>query len=215
MDDFDRFEYFFATHWKKIVWTACVVVVAVGVGFWAHSHMNRQSRVAAEAIGAAMTIPALTEALAKYPSSPAAAMGHLRLASLQVAKNDLNAAAAELNKVIAAGKAAPELLWRAELNHAYVTELKGDLKAAANEFAALSKTKMSEACVSEAFANAGRLYIAAGDNDSALAVLNDAAAATGKFMLGDSNPANSVAGYRQQVVFLLAQLKSGAFGPVK
>ena len=31
MDDFDRFEYFFATNWKKIVIAAVLVVVAVAV----------------------------------------------------------------------------------------------------------------------------------------------------------------------------------------
>ena len=29
MDDFDRFEFFFATHWKKIVAVAVIAVLAV------------------------------------------------------------------------------------------------------------------------------------------------------------------------------------------
>ena len=78
MDDFDRFEYFFASHWKHIVMAAVAVVVVVAVIVTAKYVINKNKLEAAQAFGKATDIAQFEAAFAQYSSAPATA--YLQLA---------------------------------------------------------------------------------------------------------------------------------------
>ena len=50
MDDFDRFEYFFASHWKHIVYAAIAVVVIVAAVVSVKYFSNKSAIAAAVAV---------------------------------------------------------------------------------------------------------------------------------------------------------------------
>ena len=63
MDDFDRFEYFFASHWKHIVYAAIAVVVVVAAIVSVKYFVNKSSDAAAAAYDKAEDIAQLEKAI--------------------------------------------------------------------------------------------------------------------------------------------------------
>ena len=161
MDDFDRFEYAFASNWKKIVIAAVAVVVVVAIAVSVKVFIKSSEMKKAQAFAAAVTIEDLEKTVQKYGSAPADA--RLRLASLYMDKKDYANARKEL--AAAADDNAMELRWRAQLNIAYVDELEGKYADGAAKFADFAKSRRevgSAAFAAEAYAAAGRLYLLAG-----------------------------------------------------
>lgn len=171
MDDFDRFEYFFATHWKHIVWAAVAVVVIVGAIVSVKYFSAKSAAAAALAYDKAADIAQLEKAIKDHGKAPAGV--YLRLAGMYIAKKDYANARKQL-VAAASDSSAVELQWRARLNLGYVDELEGKFAAGAKAFADFAKTVRaagSAAYAAEAYVAAGRLYALAGKNADAKAVL--------------------------------------------
>ncbi len=182
MDDFDRFEYFFASHWKHIVYAAIGVVVLVAVIVSIKYFCNQKEQASAIAYSKAADIEQLEAAIKKYDNAPGSV--YLRLSGMYIAKKDYANAAKQL-KLAAADSKAPEIQWRAQLNMGYLAELEGKYEAAAGQFADFAKSRRepgSAGYAAEAYAAAGRLYNLAGKGAEAVEILK-----SGKnFILGVS-----------------------------
>lgn len=171
MDDFDRFEYFFASNWKRIVFAAIAVVVAVAAVVTVKYVINKNKQAAAQAFGKASDIAQYEAAFAKYSYAPATA--YLQLAKLYQDKKDYAKARKQL--VSAAGLTeTPEVQWRARLNLAYLDELEGKFADGAKSFADTAKTLRapgSAGYAAEAYYAAGRLYLLAKQPKAAREIL--------------------------------------------
>ena len=171
MDDFDRFEYFFATHWKHIVWAAVAVIVIVTAIVSVKYFSNKSIAAAALAYDKATDIAQLEKAIKDHGKAPAAV--YLRLAGMYTEKKDYANARKQL-LAAAADNNAVEMQWRARLNLGYVAELEGKTADAAKIFADFAKsvrTPGSAIYTAEAYVAAGRLYKLAGKTADAKAVL--------------------------------------------
>lgn len=171
MDDFDRFEYFFATNWKKIVIAAVLVVVAVAVIVSVRAIMDSRRMAAAEAYDKAADIAQLEAAIAKHGNAPGAVT--MRLASLYIEKKDFTNARKQLT-LAAADKDAADVRYRASLNLGYLDEMEGKAADGAKRFENIAKQLRepgSAAYAAEAYTAAGRLYLAAGKKAEAKAIL--------------------------------------------
>ena len=171
MDDFDRFEYFFATNWKKIVIAAVLVVVAVAVIVSVRAIMDSRRMAAAEAYDKATDIAQLEAAIAKYGNAPGAVT--MRLAALYIEKKDFANARKQLT-LAAADKDAADVRYRASLNLGYLDEMEGKAADGAKRFENIAKQLRepgSAAYAAEAYTAAGRLYLAAGKKAEAKAIL--------------------------------------------
>ena len=171
MDDFDRFEYFFATNWKKIVIAAVLVVVAVAVIVSVRAIMDSRRMAAAEAYDKATDIAQLEAAIAKYGNAPGAVT--MRLAALYIEKKDLANARKQLT-LAATDKDAADVRYRASLNLGYLDEMEGKAADGAKRFENIAKQLRepgSAAYAAEAYTAAGRLYLAAGKKAEAKAIL--------------------------------------------
>ena len=171
MDDFDRFEYFFATNWKKIVIAAVLVVVAVAVIVTLQSCAKSRKLAAAEAYDKASDIAQLEAAIAKHGQAPGAVT--MRLAALYVDKKDFANARKQLT-LASADKDAADVRYRAALNLGYLDEMEGKAADGAKRFESIAKQLRepgSAAYAAEAYASAGRLYLASGKKAEAKAIL--------------------------------------------
>ena len=174
MDDFDRFEYFFASHWKHIVYAAIAVVVVVAAIVSVKYFVNKSSDAAAAAYDKAEDIAQLEKAIKDYGKTPAAV--YLRLAGMYIAQKDYANARKQLVAAASDNKAV-EVQWRARLNLAYLDELEGKYAEAAKAFADFAKavrTPGSAAYAAEAYVAAGRNYLLANKAADAKSVLEAA-----------------------------------------
>ena len=174
MDDFDRFEYFFATHWKHIVYAAIAVVVIVAAIVSVKYFSNKSAAAAAVAYDKATDIAQLEKAIKDHGKAPAAI--YVRLAGMYIAKKDYANARKQL-LTAAADNSAVEVQWRARLNLAYVDELEGKYAEGAKNFADFAKsvrTPGSAAYAAEAYVSAARLYTLAGKTADARSILESA-----------------------------------------
>ena len=203
MDDFDRFEYAFVTHWKKIVTAAVLVVVAVAVIVSAKVYANYRQNSAAAAFSQAVTAEALEKALSEHSHASAAVAARLRLAGLYINAKNYDGARREL-QTVSADKSMPELAWRASLNLGYLAELEGKIDEAAEIFAVFSRIEVpgSEGYRAESCANAGRLFLKAGKKAEAKEILE-----SGMLLAsGTGAAAQAAAVWAQQIAFLQAEL---------
>ena len=174
-NDVERWEMFFAAHWKQILAVACAVVVAVTAIFAWHHYSVKAKHTAAEQLGAANTVAELQNAVAKYPDAPGVAFARYRMAQLLIEEKKYDQAVSELAKVASAADAS--LRRKARLTEAYAIELSGKLENAAVKFAALGTVPdASPAIKCEAIYSAGRLYVKLGKKAEAKEVLKNAAA---------------------------------------
>ena len=173
MDEFDRFEYFFATHWKKIVAVAILVVVGVGVYAGITYAMKRSSEKAAQAYSSAKNLTELEAAVAQYKNPPA--WVNVKLASYYIEKKDYAKAATAL-QAAAQDSSAPEFQWRAMINLALLKEMQGKYKEAAEEAMKTAKIRVpgSTLYAIEGYIAAARNYDLAGDKVSALKTIDNA-----------------------------------------
>jgi tetratricopeptide (TPR) repeat protein len=161
MDDFDRFEDFFESRWKQLIYLCIAAVVTVGVVTWAISAHRASRTRAAAALGAAETPEAIREALAAHGRHPAAAYAQLRLVRLLFDAGKFDEALAEVQSLVAARPKAPEVLWQARLSEGYILETQDRLAEAAEAFATLGlEIEMAEFVRDEANVNAARIFLA-------------------------------------------------------
>ena len=174
MDEFDRFEYFFATHWKKIVLTAVIAVLAVAVYCTVDYFTQKKSREAATAFAQAEKIEDFEKALQKYSDAPG--WVYLQLGGLYMNEGEYDQAKANLQKA-AADSSVPEIQWRATLNLAALDELQGkfaEAAAAFEDFARNRRETGSAGFALEAYCAAIRNHISAKNNSQAQALIAEA-----------------------------------------
>ena len=198
MDEFDRFEYFFATHWKKIVAVAVIIVIGVGVYAAIAYTMKRNSEKAALAYSSAKNLAELEAAVAQYKNPPA--WVNVRLGSYYIEKKDY-AKAATVLQAAAQDSSTPEFQWRAMINLALLKENQGKYKEAADEAMKIAKVRVpgSTLFALEGYVAAVRNYNLAGNKAAALKTIEDAKT----FLKGlPQNPNNEMA-IQYSIVFNL------------
>jgi len=168
MDDFDRFEDFFETRWKLLIYLCVAAVILVGVVSWGISaHRASRSRAAA-ALGGADTPEAIRAALAAHGGHPSAVYARLRLVRMLADADMHEEALKEVRAVIAARPKAPEALWQARLGEGYVLEMLGRDGEAADAFAAIGLDfELAEFVRDEGNVNAARLFLDLGQAERA------------------------------------------------
>ena len=173
MDDFDRFEYFFATNWKRIVTAAAAIVVIIAAVVSISSCRASSKLAAAKAYDKAANIDELNAAIKKHGN--ASANVYLRLAGMYIEKKDYKNARTSLESAIA-GNDSAEMKYRAMLNLGYVDELENKFAEGAKRFADFAQTMRepgSAAYATEAYGAAGRLYLMAGKTAEGKKLLNE------------------------------------------
>ena len=173
MDEFDRFEYFFASHWKKIVAVAVLAVLAVGIYAGIAYAMKRNDEKAAMAYSSAKNLQELEAAVAQYKNPPA--WVNVRLAAYYAEKKDYNKAADLLTQA-AQDSSSPETQWSAMLNLAKVKELQGKYQEAAADALKLANVGVPGSTIfaMEGYMTAIHNYKLAGDKANALKTLETA-----------------------------------------
>ncbi len=180
-DDFEKFEFFFVTYWKQIIYLCVAIIFGVAaVGSymaWQKIKANNASGVFAEAQkpvtgkDSAPDYKAMEEklltAIRQYPFEAAALGARLRLARLYVQDSNFDKAF-EQYKILAALKLPEEMRWRIRLDEAYGLELCGKTDQAIAKFIEASADLFSpEDFRCEANFGAGRLYLQNGDKVNA------------------------------------------------
>ena len=170
-DDFDKFEQFFMTHWKKFC-AAGVAVVLITAAWGVYemvSHTTRSTMYSA--LNSAITKEELISALEKHGNAGIAANGaRLRLAEMYVNENDFDSAIKLFDAVLAINTP-DELKTRVLMDRAFVLERAGKTAEAAAAFADAAPKMVSPERIAEANYNAGRLYCSLGELDKARAAL--------------------------------------------
>ena len=196
MDEFDRFEYFFASHWKKIVAVAVLAVLAVGVYAIIAYAMKRNNEKAAMAYSSAKNLQELEAAVAQYKNPPS--WVNVRMAAYYAEKKDYNKAVALLTQAAQDGYA-PETQWSAMLNLAKVKELQGKYPEAAADALKLANVRVPGSAIfaMEGFMTAIHNYKLAGDKANALKTLEAA-----KKFIASIPPAQQTQSLVQYMLFL-------------
>jgi hypothetical protein len=180
-DDFEKFEFFFVTYWKQIIYLCVVIILGVAAAgsymAWRKIAANNAAGVFAEAqkqIAGKDGTPdykAMAEkilmAVKQYPSEPATLGARLRLARIYIHDSNFDKAF-EQYKILATSKLPEEMRWRIRLDEAYAMELCGKPDQAIAKFAEASADFFSpEDFRCEASFGAGRLYLQNGDKANA------------------------------------------------
>lgn len=157
VDDFDKFEHYFLSHWKEFVYASAGILVAVAIiGFIYMLYLNSDKK-AIDTLASARTIEELQSALAEYGSHASAATARTRLAHLLFEQRQYDAAVVEFDAVIAATDGIVQA--KNQLDKAYCLETAGKLAEAAETFLTIATLNSApENSRLEAAYGAGRLY---------------------------------------------------------
>ena len=174
MDDFDRFEFFFATHWKKIVAVAVIAVLAVAAYCTVSYISDKNKQAAALAFAQAKTIQEYEAAVKEYSDAPG--WVYLKMGVLYMEDGKYDQAAENLQKA-AADQTVPEIQWRAQLNLATLDEVRGNFATAASAFEDIAKSRREPGTAGfalEAYCAAVRNHLAAKQNAQAAELIKEA-----------------------------------------
>ena len=198
--DVERWEMFFARHWKMITALALAGVVVITVAFACYLHSAHSDRKAATQLSTAADAAGLEAALDRNQDAPGADMARYRLAGLYIENKQYDKALTILSAIISGSSADMALRNKARMTEAYVLELNGKIAEAAKKFAMLSSFgSLSTSARTEASYCAGRLYLLLGRKQEARSVLNNAAAL-------EVDPRSQSAGFWKSGAIELAQL---------
>lgn len=157
-DELDRFEHFFITYWKQIVFFCVLLVVIVAAVAAGYSIKVSRQNKADSTIASANTVEDLAKVINDYQGNPAVNVASVKLARIYVNNKDYDKALQQYQK-IAASDAPDEIRLRAKLNSCYVMELQGALEKAAGAFAEIGSSSLYPPSIrSEANYSAGRIY---------------------------------------------------------
>ncbi len=171
--DAERFEMFFAAHWRKITAAAIIVAIAIAGVFYFSGMKRRADRRAACVLADAVTAGDLERALAQYGRASGAPVARLRLVRLYTDGKQYDKALIEVKRVADDAEADATLRANAALTEAYLQEMSGKIDSAAKLFAALgARTTLPTALRAEATCNAGRLLIRQGNGAEAKKALD-------------------------------------------
>lgn len=175
LDDFDKFENFAMTQWKKIIVVCVVIVVGVAVYSTVVALQSQAEDKMVTTLVNAKTIDELKVALTEYPEAGASVGARLRLATLYRKDKQYMDAANELVRVVATADIPAHLKYRAKLDIAYLDELAGERENAAEKFSAIAVDAMApQAMKCEGAYSAGRIYLELKNNAKAIMLLQDA-----------------------------------------
>jgi hypothetical protein len=178
LDDFDKFENFAITHWKKIIAVACIIVIGVAVYSTVVTMQRKADDKMVTTLVNAKKIDELKVALEKYPASAASIGARLRLAVLYREAKQYTEAADELVKVAATADIPVNQKYRAKLDIAYLDELAGELENATGKFSAVASDAFApQAMKCEGAYSAGRIYLELKNNTKATQYLQEAVSA--------------------------------------
>ena len=201
-DDFDRFEHFAISNWKRIVYFCCAAVLIVAAGAIAMAVSKSMDAKAVSAIAGAETVDDISKVLKEYPGHPAVSNARLRLASLHSSQKEYDKALEQYQSLLNAN--VPDVMrQRAEMNIAYIWELQGNKEKAAAKFAEIgANATLPEAVRAEANYSAGRIYASIKSVDKAIPLLESAYV---------NKPQNSSSVFwRGQAKLLLERLKTAS-----
>jgi hypothetical protein len=223
-DDFEKFEFFFVTYWKQIIYFCIAIILGVALvgSFFAWQKItdSKAAELFAQAQsgsnaadgekGMALKILA---ALKQYPSEPAAFGARLRLARIYVRNNDFEKAF-EQYKILAASKIPDEMRLRIRMDEAYALELSGKVDQAIAKFSDCAKDSFNpEDFRCEANFNAGRLYLQA-KNDSVNARAFLTKAVNALMQAGGTQMDGGVIFWQRQAKFMLNRMDGETAAPV-
>ena len=176
-DDFDKFEQFFLTHWKKFCFAggAIVVLAAVwGIGSLIQQNSNNK---AVTALNSASSMEELVAAIDEFGDSKIANEARLRLVTMLESAGNYDDAIAQLDAVLDSD-CPDEQRAQAAISRAYLMERAGKVSEAAAVFAEIAQDPNLpvQEYAAQAYYNAGRLYLSLGDNANAVKYLNKARA---------------------------------------
>ncbi len=175
LDDFDKFENFAMTQWKKIIAVCVIVIIGVAVYSTAITLQRQADNKMVTALVNAKTIDQLKTALDKYPAAAASIGARLRLAALYRQDKKYTDASSELSRVVAMTGIPAIQKYRAKLDIAYLDELAGERDNAAAKFSAVATDTLApQAMKCEGAYSAGRVYLELKDNAKATQYLQDA-----------------------------------------
>lgn len=223
-DDFEKFEFFFVTYWKQIIYLCVAIILGVALvgSFFAWQKINagKAAELFAEAQSSSdaadgdkgMALKILG-ALKQYPAEPAAFGARLRLARIYVRNNDFDKAF-EQYKILATSKIPDEMRLRIRMDEAYALELSGKVDLAIAKFSDCAKDSFSpEDFRCEANFNAGRLYFQSNDLVNAKAFLIKAMNALTRQADG-MQVDSGVIFWQRQAKFMLNRIDGEAAVPV-
>ncbi len=166
-DDFERFEMFVHERWKWMVTGGIAIVAAVAVyGGIVYVHTQSENK-AISVLGVAENEQELTAALTQYPKHQASVRARLRLIRIFTDEKRYDEALAQYSLVLKSD-IPKEARWRAELEMAYLQELKGKPEEAAKEFDRIGGAQfIADDIRCEANYAAGRLYLSLKNNADA------------------------------------------------
>lgn len=205
-DDFDKFDHFFLSNWKKIVWSAVGILIVIAIIAGIYGYRENQRIAAAKALANAENIDELRAVIAKYPESPSANSAELRIASQEAAQGNYEAAIKELEVAIAADPDS-EMSMFAAVQLGYLAELNQETEKAENYFAKVASNKEFPAYITaEANYQLGRLAVSRNDLAAAQEYLERVAVLQSEDM--------GTMLWRQQAIFLNNLISDGKFGTV-
>ncbi len=170
--DTERMEMWFAEHWKSVIAVAVVVLVAGTATFGVWKYREYRYECAVSALQNAATVEALQQTLATYADCDAAPAARYRLANLLLQKKDYKNAASQFQTISDTPAVSPDLAENARFKKIVCAELAGDIKQAAEQYAAFGNdTRMTPARRAEADYAACRLLLDLGDVKTAETIL--------------------------------------------
>ncbi len=170
-DEMTQFEDFFVAHWEKILNVAIAVVLVAAVYLVLSKASGKKDIAASVEFGKAKTLAELQKAVETYPTIPAANYARLKIVKLFSDEKKYEEAL-KICKDITQDATSPETYWQAKLDEGYLLELLGKKNEGAEAFSKIgSDVNFPSAVRREALYSAGRLFLADGKKDRALASL--------------------------------------------
>ncbi len=170
-DEMTTFEDSFVKHWPTILNAAIGIVILFAVFLAFKNFTGKKDIAAASEFAAAKTVPDIQKVIAQYPTYPAANFARLRAMKLLSEEKKYDEALKMCREIVESADY-PEAFWQAKLDEGYLLEMLGKKDEAAEAFAKLaSDIKFPSVVRNEASYSAGRIFLAAGKKDRALALL--------------------------------------------
>lgn len=165
-NDFERFEFFFAAHWKKIAGVALSLAIAITAAFGINSYLKSRDRKAVNSLNDAKTETEIVEVLKVYGNHRSADGTRMRLAAMYAESKRYDEARQVIRPVVNGGN--ENFAPYAKLLDAYYDEAAGKLADAAQKFEAIQKDSFNPAQVRlEAAYASGRIYVELKEYDKA------------------------------------------------
>ncbi|MFZ2658489.1 MAG: hypothetical protein WAX69_26385 [Victivallales bacterium] len=173
-EEITTFEDSFVSHWSTILNVAIGVVILFAAYLIFTNYASQKKVAAASEFNKAKTVQELQAVIAAHPENPSANFAKLRLMKILVDDRKFDDAL-KVCREIKQLPENPETFWQARLNEGYLLELLNKKDDAAETLSKISTDiKFPVGVRSEASYSAGRIFLAAGKKDRAVASLKSA-----------------------------------------